>query len=144
MGFLYINKAFILSGDFNFQKGEEELEDGSKSSSRHAAPFFTIVRLSYKKENLKLQFNIQYSDEVSFNNLNVEEREKVFIYASDKNGNPYSPSWYTLNFKSQYAFNKAINANFGIENITDQRYKTYSSGIAAPGRNFVFSITANF
>jgi len=27
----------------------------------------------------------------------------------------------------------------GVENILDLRYRPYSSGIAAPGRNFIFS-----
>ncbi|MBL4710130.1 MAG: TonB-dependent receptor [Flavobacteriales bacterium] len=139
-----INDNFNFSGDVNFQKGEEELEDGSKSSSRHAAPLFAIGRLNFTKGKIKLQLNLQYSDKVSFSELNVEEREKIFIYASDKNNMPYSPSWYTLNFKSQFSFNKSINVNFGVENITNQRYKTYSSGIAAAGINFVFSLTANF
>lgn len=139
-----LNQYFNFSGDVNFQKGEEELEDGSKSSSRHAAPLYTVGRLNFKRNRLTLQLNVQHSAEISFSNLNVEEREKIFLYAQDKNQKPFSPSWYTLNFKSQYAFNKSINANFGVENFTNQRYKTYSSGIAAAGTNFVFSLTANF
>jgi hemoglobin/transferrin/lactoferrin receptor protein len=68
------------------------------------------------------------------------ERVKDFIYTADVNGNPYSPAWYSLNFKTSYQFGKHVFASAGIENITDQLYRTYSSGIAAPGRNFILSL----
>lgn len=32
----------------------------------------------------------------------------------------------------------------GIENLTDQRYRLYSSGISGPGRNFILSLWVNF
>jgi hemoglobin/transferrin/lactoferrin receptor protein len=32
----------------------------------------------------------------------------------------------------------------GLENILDKRYKTYSSGLVAPGRNFVLSLKGSF
>jgi hemoglobin/transferrin/lactoferrin receptor protein len=32
----------------------------------------------------------------------------------------------------------------GVENILDNRYRTYSSGIVSPGLNFIFSLTARF
>jgi hemoglobin/transferrin/lactoferrin receptor protein len=32
----------------------------------------------------------------------------------------------------------------GIENITDRRYRPYSSGISGPGRNFVLSLRSAF
>jgi len=31
-----------------------------------------------------------------------------------------------------------------LENITDQRYRTYSSGISAPGRNFIAAMKYSF
>jgi hemoglobin/transferrin/lactoferrin receptor protein len=34
-------------------------------------------------------------------------------------------------------------AYFGVENITDQRYRPYSSGISAAGRNFIGSLRLN-
>ena len=39
--------GFSFSSDFNYQKGEEELDDGSTSPLRHAGPWFGVSRLSY-------------------------------------------------------------------------------------------------
>jgi len=135
---------FSFSSKFNYQKGEEVLDDGTTSPSRHAAPWFGVSRLNFKKDKLTAQFYVIYNGEVSYKNMPQEEKGKDFIYAIDQNGNPYSPSWYTLNIKSQYDFNKTFSVNIGLENITDIRYKPYSSGIAAAGRNLIISAKANF
>ncbi|MBK6930370.1 MAG: TonB-dependent receptor [Saprospirales bacterium] len=136
--------GFRFSSDMSYQKGKEELDDGSISPSRHAAPWFGASRLSFLARNLSLQFYAAYSGPVSHKNLAEEERGKTEIYASDANGNPYSPAWYTLNFNAMYRFSEQMTVGAGLENLTDQRYRPYSSGIAAAGRNFVLSLRARF
>ncbi|MBP6000866.1 MAG: TonB-dependent receptor [Flavobacterium sp.] len=134
--------GFRFSTDLNFQKGEEELDNGDKSPSRHAAPFFGISRVAYANSKVDLELNFQFSDKVAFKDLAEEEKGKKEIYALDRNGNPYSPSWYTLNLKSMYKLTENFMLTAGFENITDQRYRPYSSGIVAPGKNFVLSVRA--
>ena len=85
-----------------------------------------------------------YNGEVSYDNLPEEERGKDYMYAVDANGNPYSPAWYTLNFKALFLLNDLLSISAGIENMTDQRYRPYSSGIVAPGKNFIISLKATF
>lgn len=136
------NFSFIT--DINFQKGEEELDDGSFSPSRHAAPLFGVVKLNYSSNKFFANLYLQFSEAKEFDDLPEEEKAKTEIYAKDKNGNPYSPAWYTLNFKCNYQWLENFDIGFGIENITDQRYKPYSSGIAAAGRNFIFSASFRY
>lgn len=140
----YIGQGFGVSGRFNYQVGVEELDDGSTSPSRHAAPYFGVNRLYYKRGKLRLEANMQYSGGKSFEELPVNEQGKAYLYAIDENGNPYSPSWYTINLKWRYELNDYFVLGGGVENITDQRYKTYSSGIVAPGRNFLLSVRMRF
>lgn len=129
---------------YNYQIGKEELDSGEISRSRHAAPAFGVSRLSYISGKLTSEVYAQYSNEVSFAHLNEEERQKPAIYAIDKEGRPYSPAWYTLNLKAGYQFNNNFHLFFGLENILDQRYRPYSSGIVAPGRNGIVSIQIKF
>ncbi len=138
------SSGFNFSTDLNFQKGEEELDNGDKSPSRHAAPFFGISRIGYETSNFDFQVNVQFSDAVNFSDLAEEEKGKTEIYAKDKDGNPYSPSWYTLNFKTLYQLTNNFTITAGLENITDQRYRPYSSGIVSPGRNFILALRAKF
>ena len=133
-----------FSSDYNIQKGEEELDDGSISPSRHAPPAFGTTRLTYNANKLHMQFYANYMAEKSNDKMPKEELGKAYLYALDSNGNPYAPSWFTLNFKANYKITSNFNLGVGLENITDQRYKPYSSGIAAAGRNFVMSFKAQF
>lgn len=137
-------KGLGFSSEFNYQKGEEELDDGSISPSRHAAPLFGTSSLSYKNKKLKVQLYAVYQGEVSYENLALEERNKDEIYAKDANGNNYAPSWYTLNLKANYVFSKSFSLMAGLENITDQRYRPYSSGLSGAGRNFITSLRFSF
>lgn len=134
------NSGFGFSSRLNYQHGEEELDDGSLSPSRHAAPTFGITRVTYSQQNLKLELNATYSGKVSYEDLPEEEKGKDYLYAADGNGNFHSPAWYTLNFKALYKLNNGLTLSGGVENITDQRYRPYSSGITAAGRNLILSV----
>ncbi len=136
--------GFGVSSDLNCQKGKEELDDGSTSPSRHAPPWFGTSRLSYTSGKITLQFYAVYSGEKKYEDLPEEEKSKTEIYAVDENGNPWSPGWYTVNFKTLYQVTEQLALSAAMENITDQRYRPYSSGIVAPGRNFILSLRINF
>ncbi len=138
------SSGFGFFSQFNYQKGEEELDNESTSPLRHAAPWFGMTRLSYTIPKLNMQFYAMYSGEVSYENLSAEGRANDFIFAIDANGKPYSPSWLTFNFKVLYQLNENLSLSTGVENLTDLRYRPYSSGIVAPGRNFIFALRANF
>ena len=135
---------FGFSSDFNYQYGEEELDDGSKSRSRHAAPWFGVSRLTYSAQKLNMQLYLNYSGELDFEDLPESEKGKTEIYAINEEGNPYAAGWYTLNYKASYRLNDMFTVTGGLENITDRRYRPYSSGISGAGRNFILSLRANF
>ncbi len=141
---LKLPEGFSLSMDANYQLGEEELDDGTVSPSRHAAPFFGVARLNYRYKKLQLQFYADYQAERRFEELAVSEQSKDEIYAKDEQGRNYAPEWYTLNVKARYVINNTFSISSGVENITDQRYRPYSSGISSPGRNFIIALRADF
>lgn len=133
-----------IKSRINYQKGREEMEDGTISALRHAAPLFGSTHIIYATSRLNLAFYALYNAQISYANLPIDERGKDYLYAKDGNGNPYVPSWYTLNAKVLFQMNPVLSFSFGIENITDQRYRPYSSGITAAGRNFIASVKAQF
>lgn len=136
--------GFGFGSQFNYQVGEEELDDGSTSPSRHAPPWFGISKLNFNTGKLNFQLNVVYSGERLFDDLPFEEQGKKEIYAVDPDGNPWSPGWYTINFKAMSQMTDHLSVSAGIENISDQRYRPYSSGIVAPGRNVVLSARVVF
>lgn len=130
-----------LTSRINFQDGKEEAEEGSDYVPvRHVAPTFGSTHLTYTMDKWTFDLYADYNGEIPYSDLAPSERGKPHLYARDANGNPYSPSWYTLNLKGSYEVADNLSVSAGLENITDQRYRTYSSGIAAPGTNFIFSV----
>ena len=138
------SRRFSWVNDVNFQWGEEEMDDGSVSPSRHAAPFFGVSRLNFERKQSRFQFYVEYQGEVAHSDLSVEEQPKREIYALDENGLTYAPAWYTLNVKFEQGISPQLSLSGGVENITDQRYRPYSSGISRPGRNFFLALRARF
>lgn len=134
---------FEFISKFSYQSGEEEDDSGNSVPLRHSAPWYGTTRLLYDNKQINAVIYADYNGEVSYDDLAPSEREKV-IYALDDNGNPYSPSWYTFNIKIGYRMFGNLLINLSLENILDKRYRTYSSGISAPGRNFIASLKYTF
>jgi len=137
---LNFSEQIKLTSQYSVIGGTEEDDSGAEMPLRHAAPNFGNTHLVWNAKTFKMDLFANYNNELSFNQLAPSEIEKDYIYASDANGNPYAPSWVTLNLRTQYHFNDATTITASVENITDQRYKTYSSGIAAAGRNFILAL----
>lgn len=136
--------GFGISSRYNWQKGSEELDDETEAPLRHSPPSFGITRFSYNRSGLRTELYAMYNGEISNERLAPEEQGKEFMYAIDANGNPFSPAWFTLNFKAQYQMNNGTSLMIGLENILNERYRPYSSGIVAPGRNFIVSVRTQF
>ena len=136
----YLGENFRIKSQHNLIAGYELNEVPIAMPVRHIPPNYGNFHLIFDKGNLSIDSYLMYNSEISFNNLAESERTKPFMYALDRNGNPYSPSWITLNIRTKYSFSEMLNINFAVENITNRLYRPYSSGISAPGLNFIFSI----
>ncbi len=138
-------KGLGLKSTISYQKGKEQSEDSLTYYPKpHVAPLFGSTHLTYSRKKLKFDFYAQYNQKMEFEDLPLVDRTDNAPYAKDENGRPFVPSWYTINFKAAFYMNKFLAVNVGIENITDQLYRSYSSGISSPGRNFIISLKAQF
>ncbi|AUC83746.1 TonB-dependent receptor domain-containing protein [Lacinutrix sp. Bg11-31] len=133
------SETLKLTSQYNVIGGTEET-DGIEVPVRHVTPNFGNTHLVWQNKTLKADAFINYNNTLSFNQLAPSEQGKAYLYALDSDGNPYSPSWFTLNFRTQYQLNKSTSITASLENITDQRYRTYSSGISAAGRNLIVAL----
>lgn len=134
-----ISKQLHVTSQYSIIEGTE-VEGSIEVPIRHVAPYFGNTHLVWTHKNLKIDTFFNYNNELSFNQLAPTEIEKSYLYALDSNGNPFSPAWYTFNLRTQYKISNATSLTASLENITNQRYRTYSSGITAAGRNFILSL----
>ncbi len=54
------------------------------------------------------------------------------------------PAWFTLNYRFDWQFHEQVRLQFGVDNILDTHYRSFASGISAPGRNLIFAVRGSF
>jgi len=138
------NKNIKLTSQIAVTEGSQEEEDGSEAPLRHAAPLFGNTHLIYRMKRWKFDASAEYNGQFEYDELAPSQQGNAYLYALDADGNPYSPRWYTLNVYSEYQIAQNWKATAALENITDQRYRPYSSGISAPGRNLIMALKYTF
>ncbi len=127
--FIRVKSALTLTGG----------HDNDGEPLRHVPPLFGATHVIFERSLLKADLYAVYNGSITYDRLAPSEIDKAYMYASDADGNPWSPGWFTLNFKTFFTIGTRVDLTAGVENILDLRYRPYSSGIAAPGRNFIFS-----
>jgi hemoglobin/transferrin/lactoferrin receptor protein len=133
------SKALKLTSQYSYVQGVQEETLGVELPVRHVAPVFGNTHIIWNHNKLQIDGFINYNGALRHSEISAELADTLF--ALDAQGNPYVPSWYTLNLRTQFNFNKAISFVGTIENITNQRYRPFSSGISAPGTNLILALT---
>ena len=133
---ILFNQNWRMRHDISLTWGE----DSEGYPIRHVPPSFGSSHFIYENQRWFSDLYINYNGKLDFNELAPEEQDKPHLYVPDKNGNPYSPAWWTLNVKTNYKLNQNLTLSAGVENILDKRYRPYSSGVVSPGVNFIFSV----
>ena len=129
------------TSSFNWQRGYEiDNTTESKVYLRHVPPAFGASHLIYRYRHFKGQIFSRFSAAMPAERMPPSERAKPHIYALNEEGRPWSPAWWTLNFRLSWYPDEHARIGFSIENMLNKRYRPYSSGIAAPGRNLNFDL----
>lgn len=127
--FIRIKSSLTITGGY----------DNDNEPLRHVPPVFGATHMIFERYRLKADLYAVYNGSITYDRLALSERDKAYMYAKDNDGNPWAPGWFTLNFKMTFNISNRVDLTAGLENILDLRYRPYSSGIAAPGRNFLLS-----
>ncbi|MEX0982687.1 MAG: TonB-dependent receptor [Bacteroidales bacterium] len=126
----------VLKASMNITKGKNLTDDVPLG---HIPPVFGRVSITYDYKKLMFDSYIYYNgwkftDALSPYGEDNEEEATIFGF----------PAWWTLNLNTSYTINDYLTVRFSIENILDQFYKPYASGVSAPGRNFILTLRTNF
>lgn len=101
----------------------------------HIAPLFGQTSLTYKAKGFDGEFFIRYNGKKSLADYSPSGEDNL-QYAT-VNG---MPAWFTLNIRLGANLTKNLRLNAACENLTDNRYRAFASGMNAPGRNFIMSL----
>ena len=105
----------------------------------HIPPLFGKLNFMYQYK--KFEFQI-------LNNFNAEKSNKLFGQGNTDNPLEASPmgypSWWVINTQVGYQYKESLKLSLGLYNLLDVHYKTFASGISAPGRSLMVSAKLSF
>jgi hemoglobin/transferrin/lactoferrin receptor protein len=129
---ILITKPLKFYGTFNYTYGRILAEE-DETPLDHIPTLNGKTGISFENKSIKLDFFMLYNGKKDIKDylLNGEDNERY----APKDG---TPAWQSYNFKTAIPIIKNLTLFSGIENLLDTQYRTFSSGINAPGRNFYF------
>ncbi len=105
---------------------------------RHSNPLLGKISYTQNFNHLTIKAYSLFNSAVSIREIPLVLRERTASFPEEG-----YPAWATYNLYLNYKV-AGIDFSMSIENIGDLNYRTYSSGINAPGRNFIFSVRYPF
>lgn len=126
-----------FKSSLNFTKGY--LLDSNNPPLAHIPPTFGKTSLEYSNKNWSLEAYALYGGAKNIDDYGPGSTDN--IQEALENG---TPSWWTLNLESHISFNEHLHAQLGVSNIFDLHYKSFASGISAPGRGAYITLHAIF
>ena len=138
-----LSKRFKANASITYTKGRTY---DTKEPLSSIPPVFGTVAITHEKGRFEMGLDYKFSGRKKPSDYNITETiDRIEQTPITTSGTFYgSPAWATLNFNSKYRVSKNIDFLVAVENIFDIHYKEFASGISAPGRNFLFSLMANF
>jgi hemoglobin/transferrin/lactoferrin receptor protein len=128
-------KHLVFNGTFNYTHG---YNISDQVSLGHIPPLFGRSSLTYRKGRFFMEAWTVYQG--------WKRTEDFSPYGEDNEGEAMEegfPAWWTANLKAGLTVGDQIDFILAFENIFDQFYKSYASGISAPGRNLILTARVN-
>ena len=111
------------------------------------SPVFGNLVLTYQKEawfaSMRYPFSGSKAPE-DYSEGGEDGLDETPLISEDPDLYAGTPAWSELSFLSQYQWNDKIHLRMGLDNIFDVHYRSFASGISAPGRNFKLGVNIQF
>jgi hemoglobin/transferrin/lactoferrin receptor protein len=133
-----ITDWFTLSSTISYTYGRIKT-DTVDYPLDHIPPVFGKTSITFNFPKFRGEVYSLYNGWKNVWDYNILGEDNI-QYATDLG----MPSWFTLNVKMAYQLTSYFSIEAGCENILDQRYRVFASGISAPGRNFVISLKGKY
>lgn len=136
---LKMNDNVTAYATYNYTHARIVLDTMAAIPLDHIPPVFGKVGFQITERKFRADFFVNYSAWKRIADYNPFGEDNQ-AYALPEG----MPSWYTINVRLTYQFNKFFSAQVACENILDRNYRQFASNISAPGRNFVVTLRGNF
>jgi hemoglobin/transferrin/lactoferrin receptor protein len=134
-----ITRQLSARAYYNYTFGRVKVEDGPDTPLDHIAPQFGRVSVAFSSNSIHAEAFSNFSGKKFLSDYSTSGEDNL-QYAPATG----MPAWWTLNLRAAYSFTKWITLQAGIDNILDLQYRTFASGINAPGRNIFGTLRVRF
>jgi hemoglobin/transferrin/lactoferrin receptor protein len=138
---IILHKNAHAYSTFNFTYGRIKT-DSTPYPLDHIPPIYGRTGLIYSVSRFTIDGYVLYQGAKHLKDYNLFGEDNL-QYATPEG----MPSWYTFNITGSVKLtNKRLNLTLisGIENITDNYYRVFASGISGAGRNVFITLRANY
>ncbi len=111
--------------------------DSTDQPLDHIPPVYGRTGLQWRAKKVEAEAYVLYNGWKRLSNYNLNAGSEDNIPYATEYG---TPAWYTLNVPARYVFTRQLALQVGLENIADVHYRTFASGVSAPGRNLQVSV----
>ncbi|MBI5915509.1 MAG: TonB-dependent receptor [Bacteroidetes bacterium] len=132
-GKFQVAPSWVLRGNLTYTEGRDLTNDVPLD---HIPPLYGNVSVAFEKNRCFAQANFLFNGMKKLADYSPSGEDNLNYATPDG-----TPDWQTWNVHLGYQFTKFLRLQAGVENILDLNYRTFASGINAPGRNFVLSLT---
>jgi hemoglobin/transferrin/lactoferrin receptor protein len=133
-----LSNNVTLYSTITFTYGRYTNTAGLEVPLDHVPPVFGKTSLMYHQKAFTTEVYAMYNGWKRIQDYSPSGEDNL-TYATPSG----MPSWYTLNLRAGYKLNSNMGIQIALENIMDQNYRQFASGISAPGRNFVITLRGN-
>ncbi|MDP5105578.1 MAG: TonB-dependent receptor [Polaribacter sp.] len=144
-----LSNVFNTSGFITYTKGRTYDTEEPMSS---IPPLFGQFEINYTKDKIEVGAALRFNSKKDIADFNITEgidNHDLTPVINPNATNPKdiyfgTPSWITLGLNSRYAVNEKFSVQARLDNIFDEHYIEFASGVSSPGRNLSVSVVANF
>ena len=134
--YIHLNKHWSSTHTISYTYGKDESADALLD---HIPPLYGKSQIDWVKNNYRLGLFAFYNAWKKAEDYSPNGSDNLDEATADG-----TPAWWTLNLSCSINLSDKLVAQLNVENILDVHYKTFSSGISAPGRNVILSIKTEF
>ena len=137
-GFSQINNNLKFDYGITYTEGDNNETYGPLPS---ISPLFGSIALSYSKRGLNLKAVYKFSEakspgEYSFGGEDGLDETPFTINSEGALSYLGTPKWSDLSIYGSKNISSNVTLRIGLTNVFDTHYRTFASGISAPGRSF--------
>ena len=144
-----ISKTINTSGFITYTKGRTY---DTKEPMSSIPPLFGQFEINYKKDKIELGSVLRFNAKKDIEDFNftegIDNHDLTPIVnanaTNDLNKFYGSPNWIVFGVNGRYIVSDKFSVQARLDNILDEHYIEFASGVSSPGRNLSISFTADF